>query len=427
MRLGWRKAKFDARDYLHKDRVVSGFKIPTTFSLAQFCPTVRDQGNVGSCTGFGIGGTLTGLAKQQNVYKEWFSPEWIYNGARFIEGTLTQDAGADPSDCMSWIKQKGCLLEEFWPYNPNALDTTSPPSKDNPLATQYPILTYVRVTGGSAGICSALASGNLVSIGTPWFDAWMSIGSTGVLPKVTTSSSVAGGHETFLFGYDQTTNQFFGQNSWGTGWGKAGTYLMPFAVFDGVFNSLGGYDAYYVTVSWGSTPTPTPAPPPTPAPIPPPPTPPMLVVVMVAPANPKVIAGSTQKFSANGLYADGSTKDITASVAWSSSNVTVSTVKSSGLATAVAHGSSNIIATLSGISGHTVITVSVPPTPPVPPAPPTPPVVDYRMRLLGSKDGGKTWAIMYEGDLKAVVSKVKLSDSKDNGKNWTIMYEGDLK
>jgi hypothetical protein len=255
-KLAWKKDKYDSRDFIHKpgeDRILP------LFSLVQYCPDVRDQGDVGSCTGFGIGGILTGVAKQLNVFKEWFSPEWIYNGARYIEGTLTQDAGAEPGDCMSWLKSKGCLLEEFWPYNPNVLDTTSPPSKDNALAAKYPLLTYVRVTGGSAGICSAIAAGNLVTIGTPWFDSWMNPKVDGILPVVTAKDTVAGGHETFLFGYDKTSKKFAGQNSWGTSWGKMGTYLMPFTPFDGVFSTLGGYDAYYVTVNWG-------APPPTPTP-----------------------------------------------------------------------------------------------------------------------------------------------------------------
>ena len=254
MKLAWKKDKYDARDFIHKPTADA---IPTSFSLAQFCPNVRDQGNVGACTGFGIGGILTGVALQCKTYKEWFSPEWIYNGARFIEGTLTQDAGAEPGDCMDWLKKMGCLLEEFWPYNPNALDTTSPPSKDNPLAAKYPLLTYIRITGGSAGICSAIAVGNLVTVGTPWFDSWMNPKTDGILSTVTAKSSVAGGHETFLFGYDQTKKLFAGQNSWGTGWGKAGTYLMPFAPFDGTFSTLGGYDAYYVTVNW-NTPVPVP-------------------------------------------------------------------------------------------------------------------------------------------------------------------------
>ena len=253
-KLSWRKDKYDKRDFIHKVDVGAG--IPITYSLASCCPDVRDQGNLGSCTGFGIGGILTGLSKQQNIYTQWFSPEWIYNGARYIEGTLNEDAGAEPGDCLAWIKQMGCLLESYWPYNLYILDTRTPPTADDAPASKYPILTYTRVTGGSTGICSALAAGNFVTIGTPWFDSWMNPPITGVLPIVSTTSSLAGGHQTFLYGYDQASKLFFGQNSWGTSWGKSGTFLMPFAVFDSVFNALGGYDAYYISVSWSATPTP---------------------------------------------------------------------------------------------------------------------------------------------------------------------------
>lgn len=284
MKMSWIKDKYDSRDFLFKRTIA---KVPSSLSLAQYCPDVRDQGNLGSCTGFGIGGILTGIAKQCDVFSQWFSPTWIYNGARYIEGTLKYDDGAEPGDCMSWLKNKGGLWEEFWPYNPDKLDTTSPPSKFDQIAAEYPILSYSRVTGGSPGICSAIAEGHLVTIGTPWFDSWMDPGPTGILPAVTKRSSVAGGHMTFLFGYDKVTKYFSGQNSWAFDWGKKGTYFMPFAPFDSVFSSLGGYDAYYITVEWGPAPIP-PAPPTPPVPVPPvPPTPP--VPVPPTPAPTKVI------------------------------------------------------------------------------------------------------------------------------------------
>jgi len=87
-----------------------------------------------------------------------------------------------------------------------------------------------------------------------------------------------------------------------------------------------------------------------------------LVAVSVSPANTSVkLEGSTQ-FSATGRFSDGSTRDITTSVVWSSSATTTATVESvgqgkPGLATAVGAGSARITAALRGVSGVAMITV----------------------------------------------------------------------
>jgi uncharacterized protein YjdB len=70
-----------------------------------------------------------------------------------------------------------------------------------------------------------------------------------------------------------------------------------------------------------------------------------------------IAIGSTQQFKATGTYSDSSTKDITNSVTWSSDNTAAATVSSSGLATGVAAGSVNIIATSGGIHGQAAVTV----------------------------------------------------------------------
>jgi hypothetical protein len=256
---GWRKDKFDSRDKLHAPFLK---EIPDAVSLAQFCPPVRDQGQLGSCVGFGVGGNISGVAKQCGVFSEWFSPTWVYNGARLIEGSLSEDAGAEPRDALDFLVKNGCLLEHFRPYS-DTLDISDPTGwtvASN--AKEWPLLSYVRVTDGVPNICDAIAQGYLVSLGASWYESWGEPGSSGVLPE--DYSSVAGGHETFLFGYDATKSVFYGQNSWGSSWGKAGTYVMPFSAIE-AFKTDGGYDAHYVKVNWSTTPPPPP-PPPTPTP-----------------------------------------------------------------------------------------------------------------------------------------------------------------
>ncbi|MCI0505717.1 MAG: Ig-like domain-containing protein [Gammaproteobacteria bacterium] len=65
--------------------------------------------------------------------------------------------------------------------------------------------------------------------------------------------------------------------------------------------------------------------------------------------------GMTQQYTAIGTYSNGSQQNITSSVIWSSSAITIATINISGLAAGVAEGSSNITASLSGITSTPVV------------------------------------------------------------------------
>ena len=80
--------------------------------------------------------------------------------------------------------------------------------------------------------------------------------------------------------------------------------------------------------------------------------------IQITPSNPAISLGENQQFTATGNYHDGSTKDITGSVAWASSNTSVATISGSGLAASRATGSAPITATLSGVSGQATLTVT---------------------------------------------------------------------
>jgi hypothetical protein len=79
--------------------------------------------------------------------------------------------------------------------------------------------------------------------------------------------------------------------------------------------------------------------------------------ITVAPANPTIQAGATQQFTATGTFSDGSTRDITTQVTWSSSNSGVASVSASGLATSIAGGISTISAAQGTVTGSTTLTV----------------------------------------------------------------------
>ncbi len=91
-------------------------------------------------------------------------------------------------------------------------------------------------------------------------------------------------------------------------------------------------------------------------------TPAMLVSIQVSPTIPSIAAGTSQQFTATGIFSDNSFQDLTASAVWSSSSTTVATVSnavgSKGLATAVAAGPTTITAASGAISGGTTLTVT---------------------------------------------------------------------
>jgi uncharacterized protein YjdB len=76
--------------------------------------------------------------------------------------------------------------------------------------------------------------------------------------------------------------------------------------------------------------------------------------IVVTPASASIATGQTQAFTANGIFSDGSTTDITNSVIWNSSATNVATIAATGLATGVSAGSANIIATSGAVQSSPV-------------------------------------------------------------------------
>jgi hypothetical protein len=72
--------------------------------------------------------------------------------------------------------------------------------------------------------------------------------------------------------------------------------------------------------------------------------------IAVTPASPSIVVGTAQQFTATGTYSDSSTANLTASVTWNSATTTVATIAPGGLATGVGPGTSNITASLNGVT-----------------------------------------------------------------------------
>ncbi len=90
---------------------------------------------------------------------------------------------------------------------------------------------------------------------------------------------------------------------------------------------------------------------------------PTVTSISVSPLNPTVDAGGTLQFLATATYSDNSTRTVTGSATWASSDSTKAAIQSTpqanpGLVTGVVAGSVMISATLSGKSGSSGLTVT---------------------------------------------------------------------
>jgi uncharacterized protein YjdB len=89
---------------------------------------------------------------------------------------------------------------------------------------------------------------------------------------------------------------------------------------------------------------------------------PSLRSIAVSPPSAKIIPGSTVAFSVTGFYSDGSIKDMSGRVTWSSSDNGLAPVANSGVVIGNAPGAITITASLGGVSADARLYVVAPPS-----------------------------------------------------------------
>jgi uncharacterized protein YjdB len=87
---------------------------------------------------------------------------------------------------------------------------------------------------------------------------------------------------------------------------------------------------------------------------------PTLTTITVNPQSPSIQQGSTLQLTATGTYDDGSVKTLSQNLFWSSSDLSVATISTTGQLMAVDSGTATITANSANITGTTTATVILP-------------------------------------------------------------------
>lgn len=234
---GWVPDLPDARDHLYAAPPPVLSALPTQVNLSTKCPTVvYDQGDLGSCTGNAIAGAVQfdrlkqALASAQDLIP---SRLFIYYNERVIEGTASQDNGAQIRDGIKSVATQGVCFEtgpNAWPYDIPSFAKEPPPGCYE-LALQNKVVQYSRLVQVLSQLKGCLASGYPFVFGFTVYESFESpqVTSTGIAPMPTPGEPVIGGHAVLAVGYDDSTQRFMVRNSWGPNWGMAGYFTIPYA------------------------------------------------------------------------------------------------------------------------------------------------------------------------------------------------------
>ncbi len=232
---------------------------PATYTLPT--PAVRNQEQIGSCTGF--------CGSEANEIIHYFaqsdkfttlSPLYLYyiERVKIQKQKITVDEGAQMVDIPEALQGYGQCIEADYAYPNNNIDSTATSSstayKTAPNAAAISnALGWEIGAGGSkygliaqgdtATVKSLLRNNIPVCMGFNVYDnsgytlfeglnttsyTYNPLQANGKLVK---GASLLGGHANIIAGYNNTLGVFYMENSWGSSWGDHGYWYLPYSVF----------------------------------------------------------------------------------------------------------------------------------------------------------------------------------------------------
>jgi C1A family cysteine protease len=225
---GWKRDLPDHRDHYFLTQPIS---LPSLVDLRAQCPPVFDQGNLGSCTANALGAAyMFEEMKQKETLIFQPSRLFIYYNERAIEGTIKSDSGAAIRDGIKTINKQGVCPEIEWPYNIKKFKT-KPSKKCYQDATKEVLKEYLSINQDLNSLKSCIAQGYPFVFGFTVYQSFESqeVAKSGIVPMPDNNDSPIGGHAVMAVGYDDNNQAFIVRNSWGSTWGQAGYFYLPYA------------------------------------------------------------------------------------------------------------------------------------------------------------------------------------------------------
>ncbi len=233
----------------------NGEPLPERVSLERFTPSAKDQGQQGSCVGWGSTYTgrtiLESIASGKDPNQVAFSPAFTYNqiGLEGCQGTYITEA-------VKLMTEKGSVPFSAFPYDENSCEK-KPDSYQLQDASKFKMRGANRLsingddyTVDINAMRQNLAHNAPVIIGMSVGGSFMQSMEGKEVWQPTQSDydkNGFGGHCMCVIGYDdkafENDGAFLIQNSWGPRWGKNGKAWVSYKDFTHFTNEAYGLDA----------------------------------------------------------------------------------------------------------------------------------------------------------------------------------------
>jgi len=213
------------------------FRMPTSraassssnyaIDLRPQCPSIYDQGNLGSCTANAVAFAYEfDERKQGKSIVGTPSRLFIYYNERSVEGDVNEDSGACLSDGVQGVHNFGVVPETRWPYDVSKYREKPPQNLYN-AAKQHVTTNFRKLDGTADQLQGALRQGYPIVFCADVFESLESkqTSSSGIVSLPTTSEKCLGGHALAIVGFNNT--HYIVRNSWGSSVGEGGYYYFP--------------------------------------------------------------------------------------------------------------------------------------------------------------------------------------------------------
>jgi hypothetical protein len=222
------------------DSILAGITAaPSSDLSAQTCDL--DQGQLGSCTANGIAQGVFVAEMVAGLPAAVLARLWLYFSERALEGTISQDAGANIGDGYRILAGKGIPPESAYPYDISKFTRDPGPAVDRLAFDSKGALgvNYHPISSTGATLISdvekALTAKMAVTFGCSVSEEFCSTIPSGTVQAPKSQADVAGGHCMCVCGHDHAGKRFLVKNSWGRDWhdpsAPAGCFWFAYSWF----------------------------------------------------------------------------------------------------------------------------------------------------------------------------------------------------